>query len=203
MDATLYRSAFNPIIAEARDACHGLYMPRQGRRSSGSEGIANFRRRHGLAVKAVIDHVTAGAGVEAGDTFIFNDPYKGGTHLNDFRLVRPLMRDGKPFAWLASVGHWLDIGGNVAGGYNPAATECHQEGVLIPPVKLFRKGVLQQDIVDILNANTRVPRSNWGDLNGQLNALDLGERRFHTLLDEYGDTVVREALMRRRSGQRP
>ena len=86
------------------------------------------------------------------------------------------------------------IGGNVAGGYNPAATECHQEGILIPPVKLFRKGELQQDIVDILNANTRVPQSNWGDLNGQLNALDLGESRFHALLDEYGDTVVREAL---------
>ncbi len=104
------------------------------------------------------------------------------------------MRGGRLFAWLASVGHWLDIGGNVPGGYNPQATECFQEGVLIPPVKLFRKGVLQQDVVDILQANTRLPRSNWGDLNGQLNALDLGERRFHALLDEYGDDTVRAAL---------
>ncbi len=66
--------------------------------------------------------------------------------------------------------------------------------MLIPPVKLFRAGVLQQDIVDILQANSRVPRSNWGDLNGQLNALDLGERRFHALIDEYGDAVVTAAL---------
>jgi N-methylhydantoinase B len=200
MDATLYRSAFNPIIAEARDACHGLYHAESGATLvQGQKGLPIFVGAMAFAVKAVIDKVAAQKaggrdGLDEGDTFIFNDPYAGGTHLNDFRLVRPLMRGGRIFAWLASVGHWLDIGGNVAGGYNPRAEECHQEGVLIPPVKLFRKGVLQQDIVDILAANSRVPRSNWGDLNGQLNALDLGERRFHALIDEYGDDVVMAAL---------
>ncbi len=73
------------------------------------------------------------------------------------------------------------------GNYNPRATESFQEGVRFPPVKLIRAGVMQQDIVDILAANSRVPQSNWGDLNGQLNALDLGERRLLALLDEYGD----------------
>jgi N-methylhydantoinase B len=199
MDATLYRSAFNPIIAEARDACHGLYHATTGATLvQGSKGLPIFVGAMAFAVKAVIDKAAlqskTGAALEAGDTYIFNDPYAGGTHLNDFRLVRPLMRDGKVFAWLASVGHWLDIGGNVPGGYNPKATESFQEGVLIPPVKLFRAGVLQQDVVDILQANTRVPRSNWGDLNGQLNALDLGERRFQALIDEYGDAVVQSAL---------
>jgi N-methylhydantoinase B len=194
MDATLYRSAFNPIIAEARDACHGLYHATSGATLvQGQKGLPIFVGAMAFAVKAVIDKL-AGAPVDAGDTFIFNDPYLGGTHLNDFRLVRPLMREGRVFAWLASVGHWLDIGGNVAGGYNPQATESFQEGVLIPPVKLFRDGVLQQDIVDILAANSRVPRSNWGDLNGQLNALDLGERRFQALIDEYSDAVVLAAL---------
>jgi N-methylhydantoinase B len=194
MDATLYRSAFNPIIAEARDACHGLYHATSGATLvQGQKGLPIFVGAMAFAVKAVIDKL-GGAAVDAGDTFIFNDPYAGGTHLNDFRLVRPLMRQGRVFAWLASVGHWLDIGGNVAGGYNPQATESFQEGVLIPPVRLFRHGVLQQDIVDILAANSRVPRSNWGDLNGQLNALDLGERRFHALIDEYGDAMVLAAL---------
>ncbi len=195
MDATLYRSAFNPIIAEARDACHGLYHATTGATMvQGAKGLPIFVGAMAFAVKAVIDKVGEQGGLEEGDTFIFNDPYAGGTHLNDFRLVRPLMRGGQVFAWLASVGHWLDIGGNVPGGYNPQATESFQEGVLIPPVKLFRKGVLQQDIVDILQANTRLPRSNWGDLNGQLNALDLGERRFQALIDEYGDAVVSAAL---------
>jgi N-methylhydantoinase B len=195
MDATLYRSAFNPIIAEARDACHGLYHAQTGATLvQGTRGLPIFVGAMAFAVKAVIDKVESQGPIEEGDTVIFNDPYAGGTHLNDFRLVRPLMRGGKVFAWLASVGHWLDIGGNVPGGYNPRATESFQEGVLIPPVKLFRKGELQQDIVDILQANTRVPRSNWGDLNGQLNALDLGERRFHALIDEYGDDIVSAAL---------
>ncbi|SEO41347.1 N-methylhydantoinase B [Methylobacterium sp. ap11] len=195
MDATLYRSAFNPIIAEARDACHGLYHATTGDTLvQGTKGLPIFVGAMAFAVKAVIAKVEREGGLEPGDTFLFNDPYSGGTHLNDFRLVRPVFREGQLFCWLASVGHWLDIGGNVPGGYNPKATESFQEGVRFPPVKLFSAGRLNQDIVDILAANTRVPTSNWGDLNGQLNALDLGERRFTALLDEYGDATVDAAF---------
>ena len=195
MDATLYRSAFNPIIAEARDACHGLYQAETGATLvQGTKGLPIFVGAMSFAVQAVIRRVQAGAGLEPGDTFIFNDPYEGGTHLNDFRLVRPVFRSGKLFCWLASVGHWLDIGGNVPGNYNPRATESPQEGVRFPPVKLIRAGVMQQDILDILAANSRVPQSNWGDLNGQLNALDLGERRLLELLDDTGDAVVDAAF---------
>src|SRR5690348_5764564 len=163
MDATLYRSAFNPIIAEAHDACHGLYHAETGATLvQGTSGLPIFVGAMAFAVKAVIDRVAKdsvcspspcgeglGVGVAAsengatirttatpipnpspqgggeptvrvevlspGDTYLFNDPYDGGTHLNDFRLVRPLMRAGKVFAWIASVGHWLDIGGAVPG----------------------------------------------------------------------------------------
>jgi N-methylhydantoinase B len=195
MDATLYRSAFNPIIAEAHDACHGLYHAETGATLvQGTSGLPIFVGAMAFAVKAVIDKVANDGGLEAGDTYLFNDPYDGGTHLNDVRLVRPLMRGGRVFAWLASVGHWLDVGGNVPGNFNAKATESFQEGFRIPPVKLLRAGVLQQDIVDILAANSRVPLSNWGDLNGQLNALDLGERRLAMLLDEYGDDTITSAL---------
>src|SRR5579864_525919 len=195
MDATLYRSAFNPIIAEAHDACHGLYHAETGATLvQGTSGLPIFVGAMAFAVKAVIDKVGLDGLPAPGDTYIFNDPYDGGTHLNDFRLVRPLMRDGQVFAWLASVGHWLDIGGAVPGNYNPKATESFQEGVRFPPVKLVRGGVLQQDIVDLLAANSRVPQSNWGDLNGQLNALALGERRLGALLDEYGDETIAAAL---------
>ena len=79
------------------------------------------------------------------------------------------------------------------GNYNAKATESFQEGFRVPPVKLISGGVFQQDIVDILAANSRVPLSNWGDLNGQLNALGLGEQRVHALLDEYGDETVAAA----------
>jgi len=195
MDATLYRSAFNPIIAEAHDACHGLYHARTGATLvQGTTGLPIFVGAMAFAVKAVIDKANQDGNLEPGDTYLFNDPYDGGTHLNDFRLVRPLFWDGRLFAWLASVGHWLDVGGNVPGNFNARATESFQEGFRIPPVKLARAGVIQQDIVDILGANSRVPQSNWGDLNGQLNALDLGERRFHALLKEYGGELIVSAL---------
>src|SRR5947208_6342466 len=195
MDATLFRSAFNPIIAEAHDACHGLYHAQTGATLvQGTSGLPIFVGAMAFAVKAVIDKAARDGELAANDTYLFNDPYDGGTHLNDMRLVRPLMRAGKVFAWLASVGHWLDVGGNVPGNFNAKATESFQEGFRIPPVKLIRGGAIQQDIIDILAANSRVPQSNWGDLNGQLNALDLGEQRLHALLDEYGDETIMSAL---------
>ena len=195
MDATLYRSAFNPIIAEAHDACHGLYHAQTGATLvQGTTGLPIFVGAMAFAVKAVIDKASQDGNLQAGDTYLFNDPYDGGTHLNDFRLVRPLFWNGKLFAWLASVGHWLDVGGNVPGNFNAKATESFQEGFRVPPVKLARAGVIQQDIVDILGANSRVPQSNWGDLNGQLNALDLGERRLQALLADYGEELIVSAL---------
>jgi N-methylhydantoinase B len=195
MDATLYRSAFNPIIAEAHDACHGLYHAKTGATLvQGTTGLPIFVGAMAFAVKAVIDKADRDGDLQAGDTYLFNDPYDGGTHLNDFRLVRPLFWNGKLFAWLASVGHWLDVGGNVPGNFNAKATESFQEGFRVPPVKLARAGIIQQDIVDILGANSRVPQSNWGDLHGQLNALDLGERRVQALLKDYGEELIVSAL---------
>ena len=195
MDATLFRSAFNPIIAEAHDASHGIYDAQTGETLvQGKSGLPIFVGVMAFAVKAVIDKVARDGGLQPGDVFIFNDPYDGGTHLSDFRLVKPIYRNGEVFCYLASVGHWHDVGGNVPGNYNPEATECFQEGMLIPPVKLFHAGVLNSDIVNILSANSRLPNSLYGDLNGQINALDLGEERLNELLDEYSEVTVSTAL---------
>jgi N-methylhydantoinase B len=195
MDATLFRSAFNPIIAEAHDASHGIYDAVSGDTLvQGKSGLPIFVGVMAFGVKAVIDKAEMQGGPEDGDVWIFNDPYDGGTHLSDLRLVRPYFRDGAVFCYLASVGHWHDVGGNVPGNYNPAATECFQEGVLIPPVKLFDRGALKQDVVDILLANSRLPGSAYGDLNGQINALDLGVKRLDALLAEYGGATVSDAL---------
>ena len=195
MDATLFRSAFNPIIAEAHDASHGIYDAQTGETLvQGKSGLPIFVGVMAFAVKAVIDKVTRDGGLQPGDVFIFNDPYDGGTHLSDFRLVKPIYRNGEVFCYLASVGHWHDVGGNVPGNYNPEATECFQEGMLIPPVKLFHAGVLNSDIVNILSANSRLPNSLYGDLNGQINALDLGVERLNELLDEYSEVTVSTAL---------
>ncbi len=195
MDATLFRSAFNPIIAEAHDASHGIYDAITGDTLvQGKSGLPIFVGVMAFAVKAVIEKVAREGNLSDGDVFIFNDPYEGGTHLSDFRLVKPIYRNGTVFCYLASVGHWHDVGGNVPGNYNPEATESFQEGMLIPPVKLFSAGVLNKDIVDILSANSRLPNSLYGDLNGQINALDLGHQRLDDLLDQYGETDIQIAL---------
>jgi N-methylhydantoinase B len=195
MDATLFRAAFNPIIAEAHDASHGLYHAETGETLvQGKTGLPIFVGVMAFAVKAVIDRAAEFGGPQEGDVWIFNDAHLGGTHLSDMRLVRPYFRDGKLFCWLASVGHWHDVGGAVPGNYNPAATEAFQEAVVIPPVRLIRGGEMQDDVRAILMRNTRLPLSAEGDLNGQLGALDLGVKRLDALLDEYGAPTVSGAL---------
>lgn len=204
MDATLYRSAFNPIIAEAHDACHGLYDAASGDTLvQGKSGLPVFVGAMAFAVRTAIAAARARAadagrpgddGFADGDVWLFNDPYDGGTHANDFKLVRPFYRGGRIACFLASAAHWHDVGGAVPGNYNPAATECWQEAVQIPPVRIVKAGALDPDVLAILRANTRLPDSLWGDLNGQLAALDLGAKRLAALLDEQGDATVHAAL---------
>ncbi|MEM1383541.1 MAG: hydantoinase B/oxoprolinase family protein [Pseudomonadota bacterium] len=195
MDATLFRSAFNPIIAEAHDASHGLYHATTGETLvQGKSGLPIFVGVMAFAVKTVIDKAARDGDLADGDVYIFNDAHLGGTHLSDMRLIRPYFHSGEVFCYLASVGHWHDVGGAVPGNYNSAATEAFQEAFVLPPVKLMRGGVLQQDVVDILLRNTRLPQSAEGDLNGQLNALGLGVRRLDDMLAEHGADTVSAAL---------
>lgn len=202
MDATLFRAAFNPTIAEAHDACHGLYHRTTGDTLvQGKSGLPIFVGTMAFATKAVIDKFPDAA---QGDIFIFNDPYLGGTHLSDVRLIAPFVRaplgraplgrEGETFCWLGSVGHWHDVGGPVPGNYNPAATEYFQEGILIPPVRLVTQGRLNTDIVDIVLAASRLPDMAYGDLQAQLAALALGRTRLDALLDDYGAPLVADAL---------
>ena len=195
MDATLFRAAFNPIIAEAHDASHGLYHAVSGDTLvQGKSGLPIFVGVMSFAVKAVIEKAAKDGDLQDGDIYIFNDAHIGGTHLSDMRLVRPYYHAGQLFCYLASVGHWHDVGGAVPGNYNPAATDVFQEAFNLPPVKLARGGKVNQDIIDILMRNTRLPQSAMGDLNGQLGALDLGVKRMDELLDEYGGATITAAL---------
>ena len=194
MDATLFRAAFSPVIAEARDGSHGVYDVNGETVAMGKQGLPVFIGAMSYATKAAIARANADGGPKDGDLYLLNDPYVGATHLNDIKIVKPIFRDGALFCYLASVGHWLDVGGNVPGNYNPTAVDIMQEGVRIPPVKFADRGVVNRDIVDILLANGRLPGSNYGDLNAQLGALDLGTARLHDLLDSFGDDTVAAAM---------
>ena len=195
MDATLFRSAFNPIIAEAHDASHGIYHATTGATLvQGASGLPIFAGTMAGAVELAIEAAADAGGPADGDIWIFNDPYRGGTHLNDMKLVRPYFCGGRLFCWLASVGHYTDVGGAVPGNYNPSATESAQEGVLVPPMKLCDGGELRGDVVNLVRSIGRVPAHAYGDLNAQLNALDLGVRRLTEAIDEFGAEVVATAF---------
>ena len=142
MDATLFRAAFSPVIAEARDASHGIYDATNGDTLfQGKMGLPIFVGSMSFAVCAVIEKAAREGGIRDGDTWVLNDPYLGGTHLNDIKIVRPVFHEGRALCLLASAAHWIDVGGNVPGNFNPIATDTFQEGVRIPPVKLIEGGV--------------------------------------------------------------
>jgi len=192
MDLALEKAAFNPVMSESRDRANGIYHPTTGEvMAQGDTGLPIFV---GVMQYAVQSAVAAYPDLGEGDVVILNDPYCGGTHLMDVKLVRPFFYRGERFAFLANCGHWTDIGGNVPGGFGVRATEVIQEGVRIPPVMLCRKGVMQEDLLTVLFANMRVPEERSGDLKAQFAALNVGEERLRALLDKYGVDEVKSYM---------
>ena len=192
MDLVHEKASFSPVISEAFDRSNGLYDAVTGAViAQGELGLPIFMGVMQATVAAVIATVRD---VAPGDVFLVNDPYLGGTHLMDVKMVRPYFRDGRLWCWLANTGHWPDIGGMVPGGFSSRATEVHQEGLRIPPIRLVRAGVLQQDIVDLVLANIRVPDERVGDMQAQLGALGVGAARLDAFLGKLGEAVVRAAM---------
>ena len=192
MDLVHEKASFSPVISEAFDRSNGLYDAATGAViAQGDLGLPIFMGVMQATVAAVIARVRDPA---PGDVFLVNDPYLGGTHLMDVKMVRPYFRDGRLWCWLANTGHWPDIGGMVPGGFSSRATEVHQEGLRIPPVRLVRAGELQQDIVDIVLSNIRVPAERVGDMQAQLGALGVGAARLDSFLDKLGEAVVQDAM---------
>jgi len=132
---------------------------------------------------------------EEGDIYIVNDPYLGGTHLMDVRFARPYYYRGEMFCWLHNTGHWPDIGGMVPGGFSAHATEVEQEGLRLPPVKLFKKGEMDPEIFAIITSNIRIADQRIGDIRAQAAALDVGAARLTEILDRYGRETVEQAIV--------
>jgi N-methylhydantoinase B len=132
-----------------------------------------------------------GDDMHPGDVFAINDPYAGGTHFPDVRLIRPVFVDGKPIAYAQSNGHWSDVGGSVPGSFDVAARDMFREGIRITPIRLWDKGVFRRDVADMIANNTRDPTSIIGDMLSQAEATRVAERELLRLVDKYGkDTVV-------------
>jgi len=198
MDIAFSRAAFSPVIAEANDRSDGIYAPDGDLIAQGELGLPVFvgTMAHSAAHLARLIREGRVAAPEPGDVYIVNDPYLGGTHLMDVRFARPFFVDGALFCWLQNTGHWPDIGGMVPGGFSAHATEVEQEGLRLPPVKLFKKGVLDSEILSIIQSNIRVADQRIGDIQAQAAALLVGEERLGAMLARYGAATLSEAIAR-------
>ncbi|HXJ80769.1 MAG TPA: hydantoinase B/oxoprolinase family protein [Candidatus Methylomirabilis sp.] len=201
MDLTFERAAFSPVISEGFDRSDGIYAKDNGDViAQGELGLPIFVGVMQFTTRAVIEHTRD---PKPGDIFLVNDPYAGGTHLMDVKMVKPFFYRGRHWAYLSNTGHWPDTGGAVPGGFSTRATEVQQEGLRLPPVRLFREGVMQDDILSIVLANIRVPEERIGDIKAQVAALTVGEKRLTALLDRYGEETVSACIaeLRLRSEQ--
>jgi N-methylhydantoinase B len=193
MDLAFVRAAFSPVISEALDRSDGIYHRDTGELiAQGDLGLPVFVGTMQFSTQAVIERAKS---VKPGDIFIVNDPYLGGTHLMDVKFVKPFFYKGRHFAWLANTGHWPDMGGAVPGGFSANATEVEQEGLRLPPVKLYKAGVLDEEILSIILSNIRIADQRIGDIKAQAAALAIGEKRLAALIDRYGEDVVEAAIV--------
>lgn len=195
MRRTLVRTAFNPVIYEVLDFGISMY-DRHRRLISESTGILTFLGANDYAIHKGVEKV----GVEnlhPGDVVIINYPYWSGAHVSDAMLFAPVFCEGSesPDAYLAVRAHWMDLGAKDP-GYVLDSTSMHQEGLILPGVKVIRRGEIDEQIMAILRYNSRMPETIIGDFHAQVSAIRVGERRLHQIWEKFGLANVDAAIER-------
>ena len=192
MGVTLGRTAYSTNIKERRDYSCGVFGP-DGEMVAQAAHIPVHLGAMTASVRAGLDRLDLGPG----DVAILNDPYLGGTHLPDVSLMAPAYlhsNDGLVLVgYVANRGHHADIGG-MSPGSLPLSTELYQEGVIIPPLKLVRAGVMNEELMELICRNSRTPDERRGDFAAQLAAIRTGERRLLGLVERYGLASVHEHM---------
>ena len=189
MKINLMRTAYNMIIYEALDFTVGLYTAKGDTVSIGL-GLPSFIRGMSNTIKEKIKHF--GENIGPGDILVTNDAYITGSHLHHFTFSIPIFHEGNLAGWSCCMAHWPDVGG-VLGG---VTTDIFSEGIQVPILKYQTAGVINQDLVDIIRNNVRMPERAMGDLRAQIIAVTTGEKRFLELLDRYGQLPVLNAIDR-------
>ena len=191
--AALMRSSYSTNIKERKDHSIAI-VDRQGRLvvQAASTLPIHIASMGGL-MQCLLEKF--GDDIQDGDIFVANDPHTaGGTHLPDINYAMPIFIDGSITAFICNIAHHADIGGMVPGSMAGGMSEIFQEGLRLPVVKLFRAGVLQQDIMDIMLLNVRVPEERQGDHHAQIAACRLGERRFKEVVQAFGNQQILSAF---------
>ena len=195
MDLHLIHAAISPIISETNDCANGIFHPVTGETiAQGRYGLPVFLAYMQFTVQKVIELANADGGFKPGDMWIMNDTYLGGSHLQDVQIIAPVFAGGELFAVMATTGHWMDMGGNVPGGWAPRATEIHQEGIVIPPVKLYDEGKLNKALVAMFRANVRLPNEITGDMMAMVNVFSVGSRGIEAMVKRYGRALLSDCL---------
>ena len=183
MQHSLLRSAFSPIVKEGLDASASLF-------TLGGETLAQSISIpiHLGTLIPIVGEILKRNPVETlaeGDIFIMNDPYLGGTHLPDIAIIMPVFVDGRLLGLSATMAHHQDVGGMTPGSVPTNATEIFQEGIRIPPLKLASAGKIDENLMQILRLNVRLPDLFMGDINAQIAACNVGRRRLRELCANY------------------
>jgi len=192
MAEVLKRTSYHPIFNEVLDFSTAL-LNAKGELISSSMGVVVHLGALELCAKAIIRHFGL-EGFKPGDIVIHNNPFPGGTHLPDLDVLAPVFYRNKLVAFAVARGHHGDIGGTHPGSFAGNTTSIFQEGVRIPPVKLYDAGKLNEGARDLLLANVRVPTFTWGDLQAQIAGCHVGERRIIELFEKYGPATMYQAM---------
>ena len=191
MGAGMLRSSRSPIFAENKDFVTAVF-DRKLRLVAQTAYIPVLMGASPFAVRSVAEHF--GDDVEPGDVMILNDPYRGNNHAPDISVMKPVFYQGRLRFWVLSRGHHADIGGGGAAGRNPHAATAWEEGLRIPPAKLYRGGAYNRDVWEIILLNVRLRNSVEGDLQCQVGACNVGEKSLEQMLERYGCGVVEDAI---------
>jgi N-methylhydantoinase B len=189
---TLLRSAYSQVVKEAQDASCAIFTA-DGRIVAQPVVVPGHLGSMRFMLQEVLKEFPAGR-MRAGDVYLLNDPYRGGSHLPDIALFRPIFWEQCLVAFTGCIIHYTDVGGMVPGSAPMTATELYQEGIVLPPVKLCDAGVDNKTLLDIVCANVRGPDIFMGDLRAQQGALRKGEERLGDLLQRYGGEGVSRAM---------
>lgn len=181
MGTTLMRTAYSVVLREQMDCTTALFDP-NGELIAQADHVPSHQGTLAYAARYVADHFD----LDPGDVVILNHPYRGGTHHPDIMIFRPVFHDGDLVAIAAALGHQIDVGGRSPGSVATDARDVYEEGLIIPPLKLYRRGVLVSEVMDMIAANIRVPRETLGDIRAEIAATTVGERRYLELCERYG-----------------
>lgn len=191
MGVTMMKTSYSPIFNESLDFSCVIFDP-QGQMLAQAEFCPSQIGTIKFTVSWTLDELGLDA-FEPGDVVIHNDPYRGSGHVPEHMVLKPVFFQGELFGFVANVAHMSEPGAKTPGGLSGDATEVFQEGLLLPPVKIRKRGVDDSDIWKIILANHRTPKVTYGDFRAMMASLDLAEERLHELLDMYGADLVRGA----------